>query len=149
MPDKKSSLKISNANSMFANQPKRPTKQDLDKSAKEIKEKDIGFKEKAAELAVNFRKMLDDKTLVDNKNQFSLEIERESINNLAQLAIDMNNDEYEQQDGMGSVGLAVLLFRCILIQRDKINKLDYAINEMNNAVNKLKLQAIDIKKPVE
>lgn len=149
MPDKKSSLKISNENSMFANQPKRPTKQDLDKSAKEIQEKDIGFKEKAAELAVNFRKMLDDKTLVDNKNQFSLEIERESISNLAQLAIDMNNDEYEQQDGMGSVGLSVLLFRCILIQRDKINKLDYAINEMNNAVNKLKLQAIDIKKPVE
>src|SRR5271165_5787681 len=145
-PNRRPGLKIKNDNSMFANQPKKPTKQEFDMVVKKAQSLDQEFKERAADLAINFRKILEDKTLIENKNLMSIDLEREIIGNLAQLAVDMNNNENEEKDGMGGVGLSSLLFRCMLIQRDKINSLDYSINQLNKSFKELQLLVDEIKK---
>jgi len=148
-PKAKVGLKINNANSMFANQPKKPTQRETEQIIGEIKEQENEFKVRALELAHNFKKMIDNKTIPTNINQFQVDLERDIINQLAQLGIDMNNDEYEQVDGMGSIGLSTLLFRCMIIQRDKINQLSYDLESLGKIVKKLESKLIDEKKTNE
>lgn len=141
---KKGGLKLNNANSMFANNPKKPSKQEFEQKIQESKERNQDYKERAMALAISFRKILDDKTVPQNKNDFNTEIEREILTNLTNLALDMNTDEQEDE-GMGSLGLIALLFRCMLIQRDKINILDYAVNQLESKIKKIESSSIDNK----
>ena len=84
----------------------------------------------------SFKKILDDKTLLQNKNIFSLDLEKEIISNLARLAIDMNTDENEIE-GMGSVSIITLLLRTSIIQRDRINSLEYKSTLLENRIKEL------------
>lgn len=140
----KSGLKLSNQKSMFAKKVKKPSQQAFEAGLKQSLDRNKDYKERAAELAIAFRKMLDDKTVPQNKNIYSTEIERETLGKMAQLGIDMNLDDQEEE-GMGSVGLITLLFRCLLIQRDKINGLDYAVNQMQSQLKILQLSLVDKK----
>lgn len=144
----KPGLKIDNANSMFANMPKKPSQQDFERKVQESQKRSRDYKERAAELALNFKKMLDDKTVPQNKPIFANELERDTLGKFAQLAIDMNLDDQEEE-GMGSVGLITLLFRCLLIQRDKINVLDYSVNQLEKQLKSIQSPPVDTNKPSE
>lgn len=130
-------LKLNNSNSMFANVPKKPTQAELDQAVKESMGKDQDYKERAAALSLSFTKLLNDRTLLQNKNVFAADLERETIGKLAQLGLDLDNDENVEEAGMGSIGLINLLFRSLLIQRDKINNLDYELHELQLKLNSL------------
>lgn len=106
---------------------KKPSQEDFEKKVKSIQEQNSLYKQKAAELAVQFKKVLEDKTLPQNKNIFSIEMEKEVLSKMVQLAIDINNDPNEQE-GMGSLSWITYLFKISLSQRDRLNKLEYAIS---------------------
>lgn len=141
-------LKLNNANSMFAKDEKKPSKVESEKSAREAVNRSQQYKERAAELVNQFVKILNDKTLENNKNIFSKDLEGEVINKFIQLAIDINLDE-DEDDGMGSVGLINLLLKCLLMQRDKINNLDFVINQLKNKVDILQKASVDAANTVD
>lgn len=133
---KKVGLKLSNAESMVASIPKKPSKEEFIKKASEVNETLNSYTGRAADLASKFKRVLEDKNLPQNKNMFVADSERELLANLVQLAIDMNTDEHEQE-GMGAVGLITLLLRSVLIQRDKINLLDHSVAVLEKKIKDL------------
>lgn len=141
----KVSVKQQGAKSMFDNTPKKPSKQEFEKKAEEVNKQLNSYPERASETVPLFLKLLEDKTLPDNKNVFANDLEREIITKLVDLALDMNADEFTR-DGEGSVNMIAFLFRCFLIQRDKINSLDYTIKQLKDEIKKLSNTPID-KKP--
>ena len=137
---KKPAVTLSNEKSMFANVEKKPTKQDLEKNVRESLAKENDFKERAATLLGSFNKIFQDKTLPLNKTIFAKDLERELISKLSQFGIDLNNasKEEEEQDGMGSSCLINLLLGCVLMQRDRMNQMEYSLSELEK-----KLRALD------
>ncbi len=97
------------------------------------------------ELSLAFKKIMEDKTLAENKNVFASDIEMETLGGLVALGIDMNTDENETE-GMGSIGLITLLLRCMLIQRDKINASDFKLHTMSNAIKTLEKKIEELSK---
>lgn len=138
-------LKLSNKKSMLDTIPKKPSKEEFSKKAAEVNDTLNTYNTRAADLALKFKKVLEDKTLAQNKTIFSTDSERELLSNLVQLAIDMNTDEHELE-GMGAVGLITLLLRSVLIQRDKINMLEYNQNLLEKRIKDLVIVPVDIKK---
>lgn len=115
---------------------KKTLKEEFEKKANEANDKMNDYNDRAAQLTSSFKKVLEDKTLLQNKNVFSLDLEKEVISNLAKLAIDMNTDENEIE-GIGSVGIITLLLRACLIQRDRINTIEYNQSLLNNKIKEL------------
>jgi hypothetical protein len=138
-------VKLKNSKSMFANKPKKPSKEDFEKAASEANNKLNSHNERAMELSLAFKKILEDKTLAENKNVFASEVEMEVIGGLVELGINMNTDENETE-GMGSIGLITLLLRCMLIQRDKINASDFKVFTQGNAIKTLEKKIEELSK---
>lgn len=149
---KKPQLKISNKNSIFNALPKKPNPAEFQRQVQESQEVTMGYELEAAQLAAMFQKLLEDKTLPENKNQLALESERELIGKIVEIAVKLNNDENEKE-GMGSVGASILLFRAVLFQKDKINTLEYnlaqAEKKIKSLTEKIELPAVDSKKSNE
>lgn len=143
---------VSTQKSIFENKPKKPTQQDLEGKVKHIQEKDLSYKQKAAELALLFNKTMDDKTLKQNKNIFALDFERDLLSRMIKLAVEINNDGAELAD-MGSMGWITVLLKTCFNQRDRINHLEYTLSQiekkMEATINKEILRAIDNKKTSE
>ena len=118
-------LKFKNVDKSSSTQ-KKATQEQFEKKVQEVQEKNSSYKRRASELAIQFKKVIEDKTLPQNKNIFANEIERELLANMIDLAVEINNDPNEQ-DGMGSLSWITLLLKTVISQRDKINKLEYAL----------------------
>lgn len=144
-PNRKIGVKLNNANSTVKEIPKKPSKEEFAARASVANEQLNAYAERGSDLALKFKRALDDKTLVQNKTLFSESAERELLSSLVQLGIDMNLDELELE-GMGSMGLIMLLFRTVLIQRDKINSLDYNVNLLEKKIKELSATPVDTKK---
>lgn len=143
--------------SMFDGKAKPPSQQDFQKKVEEVQDRMSGYKKRAAELFVQFNKTILDKTLPQNRNVFNVESEKEMLQNMIQLAIEINNDPNEQE-GMGSLTWITCLFKTTLAQRDRINELEYAMNVLQKKlessaladyINKEITKALDKKKASE
>jgi pantoate kinase len=121
--------KVSSQKSIFENLPKKPTSDNFDEKVKQINEQNSLYKQRAAEYSIQFKKSISDKTLLQNKNVFAIEIEQEIIANMIKLAAEINEDPNEQE-GMGSLMWVALLLRTFFHQRDRINELEYTIVQM-------------------
>lgn len=150
--NKKSGLKINNKKSIFSQLPKKPNPAEFQQQVKDSQEKVMGYELEASQLAAMFQKLLEDKTLPENKNSLALEAERELIGKIVEIAVKLNNDTNEQE-GMGSVGTSILLFRAVMMQKDRINKLEYSLvqaeKEIKSLAKKIELLAVDDKKTDE
>ena len=131
-PKKVSLNKVSSQSSVFDKIPKKPSKEDFEKRVKTIEDNNVGYKKQAVELAIQFKKMMDDKTLLQNKNVFSKEVENEFLSKIVNLSIEINNDENEQ-DGMGSLSCIIILLKTCLSLRDRVNDLEYQITQLSSA----------------
>lgn len=120
---------VTGQKSMFENKTKPPTPQEFQKKVEAEQEKMSGYKLRAAELFIAFNKAITDKTLPQNRNIISRESEKELLQNMIQLAIEINNDTNEQE-GMGSLTMITCLLKTSLSQRDRINELEYAVSQM-------------------
>jgi len=132
---------VSSQKSIFDSIPKKPSQEDFDKKVKEVQEKSNGYKQRAADLAINFKKLMEDKTLLQNKNIFATELERELLSKMIQLAVEINNDPNEQE-GMGSLGWITLLFKTFFAQRDKINYLEYRLFQLEKKLEPANLSSL-------
>lgn len=125
--------KVSSQKSIFDNAAKKPSQEDFENKVKQYHEKSIGYKTKAAELSNKFKNALLDKTLVQNKNIFANEVETELLSDMVTLAMEVNNDPNEQES-MGSLMWIILLLKTSLMQRDKINELEYKIFQLEKQI---------------
>lgn len=137
-PSKLGLKSVSSQKSIFESIPKKPTQEDFDKKVKNIQEKNTGYKQRAAELAIAFKKTMEDKTLFQNKNVFTSDLERELLSKMIQLAVEINNDP-DEQEGMGSLGWITLLLKTSLAIRDKLNYTDYRIMQLEKKIESLTL----------
>lgn len=128
-PKKERLKNVSSQKSIFDSIPKKPTQQELEQKVQAREEKGTGYKQRASDLALKFRKLTEDKTLPSNRSIFANEMEREVLSEMISLAIEINSDGNELE-GMGSLSWITLLFKTSLAQRDRINKLEYAILQM-------------------
>lgn len=127
---------VSTQKSIFENKPKKPTQQEFEEKVKQAQEKDLSYKQRAAELALLFNKTMDDKTLKQNKNIFSLDFERDILSRMIKLAVEINNDNAEMAD-MGSMGWITVLLKTCFSQRDRINHLEYTLSQMDKKTEAL------------
>lgn len=137
-------IKLNNSQSIVSKN-KKPSTEEFHKKAQEANKKTLAYTDRAKDLSVKFIKLLEDKTLLENKNTVLLDLEKEIISDLVGLGIDINSDENEL-DGMGSIGLTSLIFKCLMRQRDRINNLEYNLYLLDKRVKKIELSSIDIKK---
>jgi hypothetical protein len=145
---------VSSQPSMFDGKPKKPTAQESQRQVQEAQEKSSSYKRRASDLSVQFARMMADKTLPENKNVFANDAKRELMQNMVQLAKDINNDDFEAE-GDGSLIWIIVLFNTCFDQRDRINKLEYAMTQVSKKVDPATLtdliskeitQALDKKK---
>lgn len=135
----KVSLKnVGSQQSIFDKIPKKPTQEDLEDNVRKLTDQNSSYKERAAELALQFKKMVVDKTLEQNKNIFTKEMEREVLSKMIQLAMEINVDPIEKE-GMGSLTWITLLFTTCLSQRDRINKLEYSLSLLDKKIDSMGL----------
>lgn len=134
-PNPKTGLqKINGQKSMFDGKPRPPSQQEFQKKVEEVQERQSGYKKRAAELFIQFNKTVSDKRLARNRNIFDVETEKEMLQNMVQLAIEINNDPSEKE-GMGSLTWITCLFKTCLSQRDKINDLSYEVDELKKKLD--------------
>ena len=120
---------VSTQKSIFDSLPKKPTKEDFERKIKDIEDKGFSHKTNATELALQFKKAMEDKTLYINKSVFARELEKEILSKMINLAIDINEDENEKE-GMGTLSWVTLLLKTCFAQRDKINEIEYRISQL-------------------
>jgi len=142
--NKKGLKKVSSQKSVFDGIPKKPTQADLDSKVKNAQDRASSYKQKAAEYSSQFKKMMSDKTLTQNRSVFTSELESEILGNMIKLAVEVNNDPHEQE-GMGSLMWIVLLLKTFLMQRDRINQLEYTISQLEKNLDPTTLDAKIIK----
>jgi len=136
--------KVSSQKSIFDKMPKKPVV-NLNDVAKGIERQRLTYKEIAAELSLQFKKAMVDKTLPENKNVFQIEAEQEMLSKMVKLAVDVNNDENEDE-GMGSLMWVILLLKTNLNLRNQINLLEYELSQQKKSVNKLEKMSEEILK---
>jgi hypothetical protein len=133
--------KISTQKSIFDSLPQKPNQEDLEKKVKDIQERASQYKSRTADLAVKFNKTLADKTLPQNKNLFQTELESELLRDMVRLAQEINQDILER-DGEGSLSWITLLLKTCFNQRDKINKLEYTVSQLEKKLEPAKLNEL-------
>jgi hypothetical protein len=96
-----------------------------------------GEKQKrAVEVISRFFNLTKDKTLVRNRGGISSDVEQEIRQDLCRLALDFNNDESEADNGSGSVIAISILLKIILAYRDRINELEFKVENLERNVKK-------------
>jgi hypothetical protein len=143
----KKGLKINNDASIANALPTTPSKKEFEAEAKKVNETLNSYNDRALKLATDFRRIMNDATLPQNRNILSKELEREIITNLMQLAIDINTDQHEK-DGMGSVGVEALIMNQLLTLRDRNNFLEFTLEQLTRKMKEMEVELLAMKKSV-
>lgn len=142
---------VSSQKSIFDNMPKKPSAEDLNTKVKAIQERENSYKNKTAELAIQFNKAINDKTLRSNKNIIQKEVETELLREMVKLAQEINAD-LKEREGEGSLSWITLLLKTCFVQRDKINELEYTLAQLSKKIdtpNLSKLISLEIAKALD
>lgn len=91
---------------------------------------------RAIEIISRFLKMIEDKTLAQNRGGIANDVEREIRQDLIQLALDMNNDEAEEDNGKGSVVALSAITKVVMLYRDRLNQLEYELSLLKGDLKK-------------
>jgi hypothetical protein len=129
--------KVSSQKSIFDSQPKKPTQAEFQQQVQQVQERASSYKTRASDLAIQFNKAMADKTLPQNRNLFQQDLELDLLRNMVRLAQEVNNDPNEKE-GEGSLSWITVLLKTCFHQRDKLNKLEYALLQIEK-----KLQDLD------
>lgn len=121
-------VKLKNKNTTHQN-PKIQQQENFEQQVQEYQKTQIDRNSQAKQLAQQFVNLLKEKKLTQNKTQINLDLEREVQTKLVNLLIEINNDPNEENDGMGSAATIMLILKSLFIQRDKINELEYKLEQ--------------------
>jgi len=86
----------------------------------------------------SYIKMMNDKTLVKNKGAVGQEVEISIREQLLQNSIDLNNDETISDYGKGSIMILAAITKVEVMFRDRINELEYEIQQLKTELEILK-----------
>jgi len=142
-------LKIDNQKSITASLPKRPDLAAGQKQAEAINNELNEYSAKASELSLAFKKVMEDQTVPQNKSPIAKDAERELIGKLVALGTAMNNDRRDPQEGQGSMGVITMLLHFTLFQRDRINVLEYNLDQLYQNQSKLNKKLADQEKLIK
>ncbi|MCK9567687.1 hypothetical protein M0R72_01900 [Candidatus Pacearchaeota archaeon] len=92
---------------------------------------------KAIDIITRYHKLTEDKTLFRNRGSIATDVEREIRQQIIQLALDMNNDENEEDNGKGSVVVLSVVTKILLMYRDRLNDLEYEIQQLKRELHKV------------
>jgi len=107
--------------------------EDFEEKVKEIEKKKQKYKKEIAALSLQLKKILEDKTLVQNKTELNKTIESDVLRDIVDLAGKINSDPSEQE-GMGSLLLCTILLRSIILFRDRENNLEFKIFQLESKI---------------
>lgn len=141
-------VKLDSSKSMFKKMENENVKPSLNEAAQQHSDGHIESMNKAVQLTKKFVKVLEDKTLIQNKGPVELSFEKELINKLINFAIEMNS-EHADKSGIGSIGLITLLFNCLLKLRNHVNESEYTIFELNKTIAELKKSVAELNKKID
>jgi hypothetical protein len=127
-------LKFNNQNSSIPEPPKQSDKEVFDAKATVAAKNMEAYKVRTFELSTQLKHILQDRTLTDNKSPISKDIETETLNKMVVLALEIDADE-SQPEGFGSTALGMLTMKMLLLQRDTINSMAYAIEQLEKRVS--------------
>lgn len=82
------------------------------------------------EIIQSYMRLAEDKTLPSNRGTIGNDVEREIRQKVIQLALDLNNDENIDDYGHGSIVLLSAVTKILLIYRDRINVLEYELEQL-------------------
>lgn len=133
--------KVSSQKSVFENLPKKPGPEDFERQVQEVQQRQSTYKTRAADLTVQFKKAMTDKTLYSNKNLFQQEVEKDLLRNMVKLAQEINSDPNERE-GEGSLSWIIILLQTCFAQRDRANALEYAITQLQKKTDLPALTAL-------
>lgn len=91
------------------------------------------YKQQMWDLSVKYKSFIESKVLPENKGPIAANLEKEVLDKLVHLAIEMNEDE-TQPEGVGSTALCMLLMKCMLLQRDAISSLQFKIDQLEKKI---------------
>jgi len=84
-------------------------------------------RERGMALVSQFLTSMREKTLPKNRGVLAQDFEKKLRSELVKLVIEINNDETESQDGLGSATLFASVLKVIMLQRDRLNELEYRL----------------------
>jgi len=115
-------------------QPERPSTKEIFEQQAEQKFSQIeDYKQKIWDLSIKYKSFIESKILPENRGPITSNLEKEVLDKLVQLSLDMNEDETQEQ-GVGSTALCMLLMKCMLIQRDIINSLNFKLEQIEQKI---------------
>ena len=130
-------LKLSSERSRFSKQdPKGPSEEEFKKEVREYKQRDMDVKLRIADLTNKYKGILMDRTVDDNKSPIQKDLEASVVSELVQVGLQLDNDQ-DQPEGVGSIGLCNLLLQVNLLQRNTINKISYDVAVLTQMVTDL------------
>lgn len=139
--------KLDPTKSRFAK--KQIAKSSFEETVKGTHSKSEEYKIRAVELSQKYLKMVGTKVLPTNKGPLEQSLERETIKELIDLSVEINNvpipngidPENPEQltflEGMGSAGNIALLLKCVLILRDQLAEAEYRLDKKTQALQEL------------
>jgi hypothetical protein len=123
---------VSSKKSMFESK-QIPSNADFENKAKNVNDNSISNKSRVVELSSQFRKIIEDKTLPENRSPLQDAYQAEIFGKLLELATQLNEDENEPEN-VGSMALIVLLMKTNFLLKDKINILEYKLSLLETEV---------------
>jgi hypothetical protein len=128
--------KVSSQKSIFESMPKKPTQADLEQKVQQVQEKQSNHQIRARELTVQFSQLMADKTLAQNKNLLQKEVELDLLRSMVGFAQEVNADP-TAPEGEGSLSWIIILLKNCFSQRDKINNLEYSLQQLEKKITDL------------
>ena len=123
-------IKLDNKKSRFKPAEEVPPEYNFEERAEALQQKIEARNKKGIELASLFMTLMRSKILGENRSSVADQSEGDLRKELITWLVEINNDPDEELDGMGSAGIITLLLKTFFIQRDKINGLEYRLEQL-------------------
>lgn len=132
-PKRQIGLKTQNSVDSMSSTSDISRKEKFDKQADVVYAKEGEYKQRMWDNSIKFKEFVESKILSANRGPIALNLEKEVLDNLIRLALEMDDDENQPQ-GIGSVSMCMLLMKSVLIQRDIINELSYKMDQLDKKI---------------
>ncbi len=133
------SLKIDNANSMYAKSQNVESIQNIEEKVREIINDQKEMANLTLTLTQNIMKSLNDKTLKENKTREDKDIENNVINDYVKLARIINTSD-SQEEGLGNLGFIYAIAKCLFLVRDRVNEIEFKNVQLTKIIDKQNVQ---------
>lgn len=117
--------------SMFEGQLKRVKQSEFEQNVNNIERQKINYQNHLIDVMKKMNNVFNDKTLSENKLQFNLSLESEILDEFLKLIGDIDKDENQDISEGSLLGIGYL-FKVILAQKDRLNKLEFELLKLKS-----------------